>query len=131
MGGLVMTKQEEIDILQSLKGDTYFAQFFGSKDIDQMCQNINNNFAIEGGCGFYQKAEALERINADLKKEIQQKIYDLGMELIKDLDKGFDEDAIYQLVKGEVGVDAIIKFKRKNDLELTDKEIDYLVSKLP
>lgn len=126
-----MTKQEEIDILQSLKGDTYFAQFFGSKDIDQMCQNINNDFAIEGGCGFNQKAEALERINADLKKEIQQKIYDLGMELIKDLDKGFDEDAIYQLVKGEVGVDAIIKFKRKNDLELTDKEIDYLVSKLP
>lgn len=126
-----MTKQEEIDILQSLKGDTCFAQFFGSKDIDQMCQNINNDFAIEGGCGFYQKAEALERINADLKKEIQQKIYDLGMELIKDLDKGFDEDAIYQLVKGEVGVDAIIKFKRKNDLELTDKEIDYLVSKLP
>ena len=126
-----MTKQEEIDILQSLKGDTYFAQFFGSKDIDQMCQNINNDFAIEGGCGFNQKAEALERINADLKKEIQQKIYDLGIELIKDLDKGFDEDAIYQLVKGEVGVDAIIKFKRKNDLELTDKEIDYLVSKLP
>lgn len=126
-----MTKQEEIDILQSLKGDTYFAQFFGSKDIDQMCQNINNDFAIEGGCRFSQKAEALERINADLKKEIQQKIYDLGMELIKDLDKGFDEDAIYQLVKGEVGVDAIIKFKRKNDLELTDKEIDYLVSKLP
>lgn len=126
-----MTKQEEIDILQSLKGDTYFAQFFGSKDIDQMCQNINNDFAIEGGCGFYQKAKALERINADLKKEIQQKIYDLGMELIKDLDKGFDEDTIYQLVKGEVGVDAIIKFKRKNDLKLTDKEIDYLVSKLP
>lgn len=126
-----MTKQEEIDILQSLKGDTNFAQFFGSKDIDQMCQNINNDFAIECGCGFNQKAEALERINADLKKKIQQKIYDLGMELIKDLDKGFDEDAIYQLVKGEVGIDAIIKFKRKNDLELTDREIDYLVSKLP
>ena len=126
-----MTKQEEIDILQSLKGDTYFAQFFGSKDIDQMCQNINNDFAIEGGCGFNQKAEALERINADLKKEIQQKIYDLGMELIKDLDKGFDEDAIYQLVKGEVGVDAIIKFKRKNNLDITDKGLDYMISRLP
>lgn len=129
MGGLVMTKQEEIDILQSLKGDTYFAQFFGSKDIDQMCQNISNDFAIEGG--FSQKAEALERINADLKKEFQQKIHDLGMELIKVLDKGFDEDAIYQLVEGEVGIDAIIKFKRKNNLDLTDKEIDYMVSKLP
>ena len=118
-----MTKQEEIDILQSLKGDTYFAQFFGSKDIDQMCQNISNDFAIEGGCGFIQKAEALERINADLKK-------DLGMEIIKVLDKGFDEDAIYQLVEGEVGIDAIIMFKHKNNIELTEKEIDYLVSKL-
>ncbi|HAH91246.1 MAG TPA: hypothetical protein DCL96_05945 [Prevotella sp.] len=114
-----------------MKGDTYFAQFFGSKDIDQMCQNINNDFAIEGGCGFSQKAEALERINADLKKEFQQKIHDLGMELIKVLDKGFDEDAIYQLVEGEVGIDAIIKFKRKNNLDITDKELDYMISKLP
>ena len=125
-----MTKQEEIDILQSLKGDTYFAQFFGSKDIDQMCQNISNDFAIEGGCGFYQKAETLERINADHKKEFQQKIHNFGMELIKVLDKGYDEDAIYRLVEGEVGIDAIIKFKHKNDLSLTDKEIDYMVSKL-
>lgn len=126
-----MTKKEEIDILQSLKGDTYFAQFFGSKDIDQMCQNICNDFAIEGGCRFIQKAEALERINSDLKKEFQQKIHDLGMELIKVLDKGFDEDAIYQLVEGEVGIDAIIKFKRKNNLDITDKELDYMISKLP
>lgn len=126
-----MTKQEEIDILQSLKGDTYFAQFFGSKDIDQMCQNINNDFAIEGGCGFSKKSETLERINADLKKEFQQKIHDLGMELITILDKGFDEDAIYQLVEGEVGIDAIIKFKRKNNLDITDKELDYMISKLP
>lgn len=126
-----MKKQEEIDILQSLKGDTYFAQFFGSKDIDQMCQNINNDFAIEGGCSFIQKAETLERINADLKKEYKQKINDLGMEIIKILDRGFDEDAIYQLVEGEVGINAIIKFKFKNNLELTDKEIDYMVSQLP
>ena len=126
-----MTKQEEIDILQSLKGDTYFAQFFGNKDIDQMCQNINNDFAIEGGCGFIQKAVDLEKNNADLKKEYKQKIYDLGMEIIKILDRGFDEDAIYQLVEGEVGINAIIKFKFKNNLELTDKEIDYMVSQLP
>lgn len=126
-----MTKQEEIDILQSLKGDTYFAQFFGSRDIDQMCQNINNDFAIEGGCGFIQKAVALEKNNADLKKEYKQKIHDLGMEIIKILDRGFDEDAIYQLVEGEVGINAIIKFKFKNNLELTDKEIDYMVSRLP
>lgn len=85
---------------------------------------------MRGGCGFSQKAEALERINSGLKKEFQQKIHDLGMELIKVLDKGFDEDAIYQLVEGEVGIDAIIKFKRKNNLDITDKELDYMISKL-
>lgn len=125
-----MTKQEEIDILQSLKGDTYFAQYFGSKDIDLMCQNISNDFAIEGGCRFIQKAEVLERINTDLKNEIQQKIHYIGMELINIIDKGLDEDDIYQLVENEVGIDAIIKFKHKKDMKLTDKEIDYLVSKL-
>ena len=52
------------------------------------------------------------------------------MEIIKVLDKGFDEDAIYQLVEVEVGIDAIIKFKHNNNIELTEKEIDYLVSKL-
>lgn len=125
-----MTKQEEINILQSLKGDTYFAQFFGSNDIDQMCQNISNDFAIEGGCRFIQKSEALERINADLKKEIQQKIHCLGMKLLNIINKGLNEGDIYQLVENEVGIDAIIKFKHKKDMKLTDKEIDYLVSKL-
>ena len=43
----VMTKQDEIEVLQSLKGDTYFSQFFTSNDIDQMCQNIRNDFPIE------------------------------------------------------------------------------------
>ena len=52
------------------------------------------------------------------------------MELIKVLDTGFDEDAIYQLVEGEVGIDAIIKYKHKEGLELTDDELNYLVSKL-
>lgn len=34
-----MTKEKEIQILQSLKGDTYFSQKFGA-DIDTMCENI-------------------------------------------------------------------------------------------
>lgn len=29
-----MTKEKEIQILQSLKGDTYFAQMFGDDDLD-------------------------------------------------------------------------------------------------
>lgn len=126
-----MTKQEEIDILQSLKGDTYFAQFFGSKDIDQMCQNISNDFAIEGGCGILSESRNFRANQRRPQKGIPAENHDLGMELIKVLDKGFDKDAIYQLVEGEVGIDAIIKFKRKNNLDITDKELDYMISKLP
>ena len=41
-----MTKTEEIKVLQSLKGDTYFAQVFPNKVIDQMCENIKMDFAL-------------------------------------------------------------------------------------
>lgn len=130
MGGLVMTKQEEIDILQSLKGDTYFAQFFGSKDIDQMCQNINNDFAIEGGCGFSQKAEQLQRIIDDLKKEYVNNMRNWGMKIIEAISSGTDEDEIYGIVKDELGIDEIIKFKHSKHIELNDDELNFLVSKI-
>lgn len=45
-----MDKKQEIEILQSLKGNTYFANFFGSHDIDQMCNNIKNDFGLEYCC---------------------------------------------------------------------------------
>ena len=61
------------------------------------------------------------------KKQID--VYRTGIYLR--LSQGFDKDAIYQLVEGEVGIDAIIKFKRKNNLDITDKELDYMISKLP
>lgn len=52
------------------------------------------------------------------------------MKLLNIINKGLNEGDIYQLVENEVGIDAIIKFKHKKDMKLTDKEIDYLVSKL-
>ncbi len=125
-----MDKETEIKTLQSLKGDTYFAQFFGNKDIDQMCSNIKGDIGIESYCSFNEKEAALERVNADLKKEFLKKIHDWGMEFIKAIDDGYNDDVIYKLVECELGMDAIIKFKHKGHLELTDKEIDYLVTKL-
>ena len=74
-----MDKETEIKTLQSLKGDTYFAQFFKSCDIDQMCENIKNDFPIELNCQFDQKASQLERINADLKKEYEGIKHNWGM----------------------------------------------------
>lgn len=125
-----MDKETEIKTLQSLKGDTYFAQFFNSHDIDQMCENIKNDFCIELDCQFNQKASQLERINADLKKEFEGIKYNWGMNFIKAIDCGCEEEDIYKLVQDELGLDTIIKYKHKEGLELNDKEIEYLVSKL-
>ena len=64
----VMTRQDEIEVLQSLKGDTYFSQFFG-QDIDQMCQNISNDFCIELGCSFNKATEVLAKQLKEAKAE--------------------------------------------------------------
>lgn len=56
----MMTKEEEIKHLVALMGkgcgDTYFNQFFSICDIEQMIQNIKDDFAIEMGCSFVKKA---------------------------------------------------------------------------
>lgn len=43
------------------RGDTYFNQFFSKDDIEQMMENIKDDFAIEMGCSFAKKAEVLEK----------------------------------------------------------------------
>lgn len=127
----MMTKQEEIKHLMALmgdkRGDTYFNQFFSSTDIEQMIQNIHDDFAIEMGCSFTKKAEELEK-----KLHEEQKAHDQDM-----LD--FVEDMLITEVHGgnslnvamkKIGMDNTIKIKRKNKIALSEEELDYLVSKL-
>ena len=127
----MMTKEEEIKHLMALMGkgcgDTYFNQFFSICDIEQMIQNIKDDFAIEMGCSFTKKAEELEK---KLRKE--QKAHDQDM-----LD--FVEDLLVTEARGgnslnvamaKIGMDNTIKIKRKNKIPLSDEELDYLVSKL-
>lgn len=127
----MMTKQEEIKHLMALmgdkRGDTYFNQFFSSTDIEQMIQNIHDDFAIEMGCSFTKKAEELEK-----KLHEEQKAHDQDM-----LD--FVEDMLVTEAQGgnslnvamkKIGMDNTIKIKRKNKIPLSEEEIDYLVSKL-
>ena len=126
-----MTKEEEIKHLMALMGkgcgDTYFNQFFSICDIEQMIQNIKDDFAIEMGCSFAKKAEELEK---KLRKE--QKAHDQDM-----LD--FVEDLLVTEARGgnslnvamtKIGMDNTIKIKRKNKIPLSEEEIDYLVSKI-
>lgn len=127
----MMTKKEEINHLMALKGckrgDTYFNQFFSKDDIEQMMENIKNDFAIEMGCSFVKKAEVLEK-----KLQEEQKAHDQDM-----LD--FVEDILVIEYRGgnslnvateKIGMDNTIKIKRKNKIVLSEEELDYLVSKL-
>ena len=120
-----MTKQEEINVLQSLKGDTYFAQVFGD-DIDKMCQNISDDFAIEFGCKFFTKTEALEKALKEQKKKTKAEILLFACGIIEALSKSDIEGAMAYTEK-QVGIEEVIKFKHSNNIALSEKEIGYLV----
>lgn len=122
-----MTRQEEIKVLQSLKGDTYFAQKFG-QDIDQMCQNISNDFPIELGCQFNAKVESLQEQLKAQQAAANDRFMSFSHDIILAM-SGCD-DEIYKTVEGYIGKDEIIKFKHSQGVDLNDEEVDYLVKKL-
>lgn len=122
-----MTRQEEIKVLQSLKGDTYFAQKFG-QDIDQMCQNISNDFPIELGCQFNAKVESLQEQLKAQQAAANDRFMSFSHDIILAM-SGCDVE-IYKTVEGYIGEDEIIKFKHSQGVDLNDEEVDYLVKKL-
>lgn len=121
-----MDKQTEIKTLKSLKCDTYFAAFFG-EDIDQMCQNISNDFPLELGCNFSKKAEVLEKKLHKEQKAHDQDMLDFVETLLVTEANGGNS---LRVAREKIGMDNTIKIKRKNKIPLSEEEIDYLVSKL-
>lgn len=109
------------------RGDTYFNQFFSSTDIEQMIQNIHDDFAIEMGCSFTKKAEELEKKLHEEQKAHDQDMLDLVAELIVTEAQGGNP---LKVAMKKIGIDNTIKIKRKNKIPLSEEEIDYLVSKL-
>ena len=76
--------EKEIELLQSFKGDTYFAQLFGDKQIDAMCENIKNDYPIELGLNFFE-GSSVAKENAELKKrlaDIKHDEWDLATNLL-------------------------------------------------
>ena len=64
-----MEKVKEIELLQSLKGDTYFAQLFNDKQIDAMCENIKNDYPIELGLNLFESSP-VAKANEELRKRL-------------------------------------------------------------
>lgn len=127
----MMTKQEEIKHLMALmgdkRGDTYFNQFFSKDDIEQMMENIKDDFAIEMGCSFTEKAKELEKKLHEEQKAHDQDMLDFVAELLVTEAQGGNP---LKVVMKKIGTDNTIKIKRINKIPLSDEEIDYLVSKL-
>lgn len=127
----MMTKQEEIEHLMALMGkgcgDTYFNQFFSICDIEQMIQNIKDDFAIEMGCSFAKKAEELEKKLHEEQKAHDQDMLDFVAELLVTEAQGGNP---IKVAMKKIGTDNTIKIKRINKIPLSEEEIDYLVSKL-
>lgn len=122
-----MTRQEEIKTIQSLKGDTYFAQKFG-QDIDQMCQNISNDFPIELDCQFVAKEKALQEQLIAQQVASKDRLLSFAHDIILAI-SGCD-DEIYEVVEGYIGKVEIIKFKHSQGIDLNGDEVDYLVKQL-
>lgn len=131
-----MDKQTEIKTLQSLKGDTYFNQFFNNNDIDQMCDNIKNDIAIECYCQFNQKVVELQKQIEEMKKahELEMKamaeshkeeMESFGKALITENESYVDD--IYQTLENKFGKNFIINTKHEAKMELSDDEEDYLI----
>ena len=123
-----MTRQEEIQTLQSLKGDTYFAQKFG-QDIDKMCENIASDFPIELNCSFMTKEDALQKAMKEQREKSKDKFMAFAQDVILSACMSTAADT-NKVVEGYIGKDMVIKFKHANGIQLTDEELDYLVSKL-
>lgn len=126
-----MTKEEEIKHLVALMGkgcgDTYFNQFFSICDIEQMIQNIKNDFAIEMGCLFVKKAEVLEKKLQEEQKAHDQDMLDFVEDILVTEYRGGNS---LDVVTKKIEMDNTIKIKRKNKIALSEEELDYLVSKL-
>ena len=124
-----MDKKQEIEILKSLKGDTYFADFFGNHDIEQMCENIKNDFAIEYCCQFNEKSAIFEKQVKEEKQKAMEDKQKFVMGLINDFE-GNIPPQMYDRLVDAVGVLFIINHKRDQEYQLTEYEIDWLINEV-
>ncbi len=120
-----MNKFDEIALLKSLKGDTYFAEFFG-EDIDTMCKNIENDFPIEMNCKFNLRAEEEHKAALDARNAAFEE-RKLTVEKIIRYGEPECDSELYHYCESLCGRLYIIETKRRIGQELSGDEVDYLI----
>lgn len=108
-----MTRQEEINVLQSLKEDTYFAQVFKPDTIDAMCRN---------------RGESVGEVE-DLREQ-KSEMVDFLLEQANQISDSKIRTNILDKVQYMVGHKATIKRKIQLSLDLTKEDKEWLAQNL-
>lgn len=124
-----MEKAKEIELLQSLKGDTYFAQLFGDEQIDAMCQNIRNDFPIECGLTLFQ-ASPVAKENAKLKAKLAS-CWETELAVAKELlvkasNSPYVEDSLEEMAERLIGHKKCLVIKLRSALLLSEDDREEL-----
>lgn len=126
-----MEKVKEIELLQSLKGDTYFAQLFGDQQIDAMCENIKNDFPIELGLSLFE-GSLVAKENAELRKQLAcltKRLEGIAKGILCKANEHSD-DYLNELAEQLVGVKKCLAIKLHRALPLSGEDRDTLVKLL-
>ena len=137
-----MDASQEIKILQSLKGDTYFAQVFKPETIDAMCENIRRDFMIDCGIDVFEnchsamkaRSEALtnkgllDEANGTIESLREQKseMTDLIIQLLYAGNNPSTDQEAEKFLDTYIGRKEIIKHKIKLGLKLSDLDEKWL-----
>jgi hypothetical protein len=132
-----LTKEQEIELLKKLvEGNGYFSQLFGEEDFVKMRRNIYDDFPIEMEtyvdkeiCRLKEQAENAVKSSKDAIQIINSKRDDEEIQFCSKLlrlsDKNVDE-----LVRERIGWKKTIKLKKQLEIQISEVEVDYLISVL-
>lgn len=113
-----LTKSSESSLLRKLSSmNGYFAEYFAS-DIDQMIENIKNDYPIEMDTAFGKK-------DSTHKKEMQ-KICEIMLE-------SAHQSGDIELMKTVIGLQGhkwVIRYKLKHNLTLSEFDNDFIINNL-
>ena len=126
-----MEKVKEIELLQSLKGDTYFAQLFGDKQIDAMCENIKNDYPIELGLNLFESSP-IAKANEELRKRLaycQEREESVAKGILIKANDHLD-DSLEDLAEHLIGHKKCLIIKLNSALPLSEEDRDTLAKLL-
>lgn len=141
-----MTATHEIEVLQSLKGDTYFAQVFKPETIDAMCENIRKDYQIDCGVDVFENCHSaivarkdaklnkglLDEANGTIESLLEQKhaMTEIILRLLYENGGTSAYDDAEKYLDTHVGRKEIIKRKIKMGLTLSNVDQDWLLNNL-